>query len=432
MRDIVLVSAIMIGVWATLRYPFVGVLLWAWLSIASPHQEAWGFSKSIPLNLIVAGVTIGAWFAQPNRRLPPPNFLYGAFIAFLIWVTLASFFATYPGWSWQFWDRCWKTIILGLFVAALADNKVRIHALVWVIVVSLFHYGVKGGLFTLVTGGQFHVVGPSGTYITDNNSLALALLLGLPLANYLRMQTEAKWLSTGILIAMGLTVVAIFGSQSRGAFLGLAALLFAGVLRVRHRFLYIAIALALIYPVLQFMPEQYHERIASIASATDDGSFMGRVVAWKVAFYCAIDHFPFGAGFYTPQLPSVYNAYFPTEHPHAAHSIYFQVLGEHGFIGFGIYLSLIIGSFIQAARIRKLSRHHVELNWAYDLASMIQLSLIAFCVGGAALSMAYYDVFIISAALLMPMSELVRKHLANETQAKQTAPPINAAIGVQA
>lgn len=412
MRDIAIVIAIFGSIPIIMRYPFAGILVWTWVAVAVPHQEAWGFSQSVPLNLVVAAVTILAWFFTKEHRLPPPRVIYWLFIVFLLWVTFGSFFAFRPSWSWQFWDRCWKTMFLGLFAAAMTNSKVRLHALVWVLVISLFYYGVKGGAFTLLTGGKFHVLGPPKSPIGDNNTLALALLMSLPLANYLRMQTRQKWLQYGILVAMGLTVVAIVGSYSRGALLGLAAVVAAGIMRTRRRVLYFALCAALIIPVFNFMPEAFHERVQTISQAGQDASFMGRVHAWEVAFYCAIDHFPVGAGFYGPQLDAVFHIYRPDETSHAAHSIYFQVLGEHGFIGLAIYLMLIAAAFISSNRVRNMSRDISELRWAYEMASMFQISLVAFCVGGAALSMAYYDVFFVVVALLLPLEEIVRSTVA--------------------
>jgi probable O-glycosylation ligase (exosortase A-associated) len=420
MRDFLLVGVIFLGIGLTFRQPFVGILMWAWISVGAPHEEVWGFSHAIPLNLLVAASTMVAWFISPERRLPPQRGLYWALLGFLIWMTINAFFAAVPDWSWQYWDRFWKTLILGLFVAGMATNRVRIHALIWIIVLSLFYFGVKGGIFTLMTGGQFHVIGPPRTDISDNNNLALALLLSLPLANYLRVQSESKLVSTMLLAGMGFVVVAVVGSYSRGAFLGLGVLMLAALTRVRRKFLYIAIAVALIIPVLHFMPESFHERIGTLSEISQDDSFMGRVTAWQVAFFCAVDYFPFGAGLYAPQLNQIYHYYFPKEISHAAHSIFFQVLGEQGFIGLTIYLLIIAGAFLTCARVLRAVRNKPELNWAHDLASMIQLVLVVFCVAGAALSMAYYDVFILCVAVLLPLQEIVRKH--NRVTAKEGVP----------
>jgi probable O-glycosylation ligase (exosortase A-associated) len=132
-------------------------------------------------------------------------------------------------------------------------------------------------------------------------------------------------------------------------------------------------------------------------------------VAWQVAYKYANDHFPFGAGFYGPQLPGIFHSYFPEEEPHAAHSIYFQVLGEHGYVGLAIYLMMIIGAFWSTVQIIRSTKDRPEFSWAGNLALMIQVSFVAFCVGGAALSMAYYDAFILCIGLLVPLQELTKK-----------------------
>jgi probable O-glycosylation ligase (exosortase A-associated) len=165
--------------------------------------------------------------------------------------------------------------------------------------------------------------------------------------------------------------------------------------------------------MLYFMPDSFYERLYSINSYSSDASVQGRFTAWQVAFDYARDHFPFGAGFYAPQLGKIYNLYFPDEMPHAAHSIYFQVLGEQGFAGLAIYLVIIAAAFWKCGRIMRACGADPELQWVRELASMIQLSLLVFCISGAALSMAYYDVFIICTAMLLPLSQLASPRKTN-------------------
>lgn len=72
MRDIFLIIVVAISLGFTLRYPFVGVLVWEWFAMMAPHQGAYGFSRSLPLNLIIAITTIGSWLAskEPKRFRP--------------------------------------------------------------------------------------------------------------------------------------------------------------------------------------------------------------------------------------------------------------------------------------------------------------------------------------------------------------------------
>ena len=107
-----------------------------------------------------------------------------------------------------------------------------------------------------------------------------------------------------------------------------------------------------------------------------------------------------------PQLSGIFNFYFPTEKTHAAHSIYFQVLGEHGFIGLFLYLIILAAGFWTCWGVIRRTRTISESRWAGDLAGMLMLSLFLFCVGGAALSVAYYDLFLIVLALIVALNEI--------------------------
>jgi putative inorganic carbon (HCO3(-)) transporter len=401
MRALFLVAVIGAGLLATLNYPFAGVLLWTWFTCMDPHQEAFGFAQSAPFNFIIACVTIAAWLLSKERKWPPVDATFVLILAFLAWITLNGYFAVDPAWSWPLWDRTWKTIILGLIIMAMGTNRVRSHALIWSVVVSLLYYGIKGGLFTILTGGHNRVQGPPNSMIGDNNQLALALLMILPLANYLRVHSADRRLSLGFAAAMALSTVAVIGSYSRGAFLALAALAAVAWFRSKRKVLYLLSILAVAGPLFYFMPQSYYDRLSTIQSADLDSSFQGRLMAWNVAFSYARDHFPFGNGFAGSERPAVFNTYLPEEKKtHAAHSIYFEVLGDNGFVGLAIYLAILVIAFLNCFRIRRMARMNPDLAWAGDTAGMIQLSLFVFCVGGAALSMAYYDVLFIWAGLL--------------------------------
>ena len=406
MRDLFLIGVVAISVGFTLRFPFIGVLIWEWFALMNPHQEAFGFARSLPLNLIVAGSAILSWALSDEPKKIPRNAMTVLFLVFLVWMTFNSFFAFNTTWSWPFWDRTWRIFALGFLMAATATNRVRVDAIIWVAAISLMYYGVKGGIFTVVTGGTFKVYGPASTIISDNNQLALAVLMSMPLIEYLRSTASSKLLKLILVACLVASAIAVLGSYSRGAYIAMAAIGIFYLKQARRPFLYIAISMAVIIPALHFMPQSFFDRVDSLNSISQDGSFQGRVMAWKVAFRYAAEHFPFGAGFYGPQLGAIFHQYFPGEEPHAAHSIYFQVLGEHGFIGLGIYLAIILVAFKYCWSIVHRTRRLKDL-WQHRLARAIQTSLLAFFVGGAALSMAYYDLFVVLALLLPQIAALL-------------------------
>ena len=406
MRNLVLLLGIVGALGITVAYPYVGALLWAWFTLQQPHEQAYGFVGEAPLNYVIAVVTLVAWFLSQERKIPPAGFIFWMSTIFVLWMAITTFFAFNLEQSWPYWNLTWKTFLLGFLIAAMATSRTRIDALIWIVVISLFYYGVKGGLFTILTGGGSVVLGPEGTSFGDTNTIALALLMVLPFAIYLQGQVSDKRISYFLIAGIGLTVIAIVGTYSRGGLLGLGALGLFILLRARNRFVYLAIASVLLVFVLNFMPEHFFHRVDTISTANELPSFQGRVYSWRVAFLYASDHFPLGAGFYGPQLGALYNHYFPDRVPLAAHSIYFQVLGEHGFIGLAMYLAILAAAFITCSRIISVTREIPDRQWAYDLAVSIQASLFVFCVAGAALSLAYYDLFIIDIALLLPLREL--------------------------
>ena len=105
---------------------------------------------------------------------------------FAAWTCVTTAVALDPPSAYVLWDRTIKSIVLALAVVTLANSKGRIQAVTWMVVVSLGYYAVKGGGFTLLTAGQNRVFGPPDSQINDNNTLGLALLMVLPLVNYLR------------------------------------------------------------------------------------------------------------------------------------------------------------------------------------------------------------------------------------------------------
>lgn len=410
MRAIVLLLGIAASLGFAFPHPFIGVLLWAWFTLQNPHMEAFGFVQSAPLNLIIACATFAALAFSRERKLPPQGVIVTTLVLFALWMTFNGFFAFNPAYSWPLWLRVAKILVFGLVVAAMASSRLRLYALAWITLVSLYYYGVKGGLFTILTGGNYRVFGPPDTVIGDNNQLAVALLMVMPLANYLRGQLENKYLAVLLALASLVTALAVLGTYSRGALIGLGAMVLVMLLRTRRRFIYIGIVGVVTTFALYFMPASFFNRMNTLGSMQDDASFQGRLHAWHVAFGYASDHFPFGAGIYGAQLAGVYHTYYPNDLGlHAAHSIYFQVLGDQGFIGLIIYLMILATAFLTCAKIIRRARSEPALQWAKDMAIALQTSLVVFCVAGAALSMAYYDLFVIELGMILALQEIVTR-----------------------
>jgi probable O-glycosylation ligase (exosortase A-associated) len=407
-RDLALVLATVIYLPMALRAPAVGLLCWAWFSIMNPHRQVYGFAYGQPFNSVIAAATLLGWLVSREPKKWPSDAIPWLMVAFVLWMTLDTPFAAAPDYSWEFWDRTIRIFALIFMIFFMMTTKARIHGMIWVLIISLGFYGVKGGVFTIAGGGHAIVYGPEASVYYDNNQLALAVVTELPLVYYVAQHTKAAWLRLPSLAAMMLQVVMVFGSYSRGGVLALGVMLSLLWMRSDRKILYGILSLAVVGGALSMMPDSFFDRLHTINNVNNDESFQGRVNAWYVAFHYATDHFPFGAGFNGAQTVMVFHEYLPNEFVHAAHSIYFEILGDHGWVGLAIYVPILLLSLREAGIVRRQTRGNPEMRWAYDLADMIRVSLVAFYFGGAALSMAYSDLYLVLIALLVNLRALTR------------------------
>lgn len=424
MRDAVFALTLLALLPLAAARPFVGVLLWSWISFMNPHQLMWGFAGSIPWAQIIFVVTLVGCIAAREPRSLPVNPVTVLLVVLLACVTLTSFVAIGdPGRVWSYWDRVFKVILGLLLTAALLTDRKRIHALVWVMVISIGFFSVKGGAFSLLTGGNYRIWGPPNTMIGDNNHLATAMLVVLPLMNWLRLHSRHRAVRTGLLVAMGLTVIAVIGTYSRGALLALAAVVAVLWWRSRGKILTGAALAACVAGAIIFMPPQWAERMETIVNYQQDESASDRLVVWGISWKIATSRPLTGAGFQAPYQQAVVDTVAPGGQARAVHSIWFMVLGEHGFPTFAVWLALNLAGLLIAFRLARMTRGRPDLAWAHDLGRMAPVCFAAYAVGGSFLSLAYWDFFWTLLVVLAAAQAVVVRELGKERRPAGQALP---------
>jgi probable O-glycosylation ligase (exosortase A-associated) len=98
-----------------------------------------------------------------------------------------------------------------------------------------------------------------------------------------------------------------------------------------------------------------------------------------------------GFGAYSDPIYAKYNPSY-TGDRYAAHSIYFQVLGEHGWVAFFLFVLFWALVWRMCRQVARLAQGQPDHHWAYWLAQMVKVSMVAYLVGGAFLNLAYWDV----------------------------------------
>jgi len=385
-RDIALALIIAGLMLLALKRPWIGALAWVWVSSMSPHRMAFGFMVEAPVAQVVAlALLAGLLFSKEHKSFPnavPIKLM----IVFTAWMCIGFPFSIVDSKeNYYQLEKVLKIMVLNLVILVPLYTRKHVDYLIATVAASIGFFGVKGGVFALMTGGAYQVRGGGG-FIEPNNELALALIMVIPLILYFALSAKRRWLQYGLFGVIFLTSVAAVSSQSRGALVAILAMWAAFLIRSTNRWrVFVPTLLTAIF-IAAFMPDTWWTRMGTIATFETDGSALGRINAWQVSWNVATHHF-FGGGFYLEDQ-SVFNRFAPDPTFIAvAHSIYFQILGHHGFVGLAIYLLMWFFTLRTCSWVYRNSSSAEDK----QLARMAEISLVGFATGGAFLSLAYYD-----------------------------------------
>jgi probable O-glycosylation ligase (exosortase A-associated) len=404
--------------------PYFGVLAYVWVGLMNPHRYVYRLTH-FPVALLFATATMaGMVITRKFGRFP----VRAETILILVWfvyTTATSLVALNPN-AWLSWDSTSKTLLMTIVVAMLLQAKNRLNHLIYVLVGSISFFGFKGGIFSLATKGHYMVFGPPGSFIEGNNELALAELMVMPLILYLIRQYRGGWRRRGLQVLFLLNGISVVFSYSRGDIVALLGVIMLVAWRSRYRVRAIAAGAVAISLLVAFAPKAWTDRMHTIETYRQDPSAMGRINAWQFAWNLASDR-PIGGGF-RAFTPALFLRYAPDpSNYHDAHSIYFQALGEQGFPGIVIYMTLMIASLLRMQRLRALTRGQPQFKWVRDLAEMLQCSIVGYALGGAFLTVAYFDLYyylVIAGVLLDVVYWDERHRLSQEVEVVPAMAPV--------
>lgn len=430
MRDVIVTLLFLAGAVIAFRRPFVGAMLWVWVGLMNPHRLGWGFAYDLPFAMAAALITVFAIMLNAKQFKWLGGGAIRVLILMLLWMCATTITAIEPEPSFNKLIEVMKVLGMTLVVGSLVISRKQIIAFTAIMTGSLAFFGVKGGIFTITTGGAFRVWGPPSSLVNGNNELALALVMTIPLMYFMVKEVALlrelpllrkfgeKTLRLGLYASILLCAVAAIGSQSRGALLAIVAMAIMLWLRSKSK-MSLGIALIVITPALfMFMPQEWVDRMHTIETYEHDGSAMGRIEAWRMAINIANDRV-MGAGFATA-TKLVYSMYAPdAQNVLVAHSIYFQILGDHGYIGLSIYLLFWVLTYLTAVRLMRLGKRHEDLRWIHTLGSMATVSIAGFAVGGAFLSLAYWDMPYYIMVMLLATERYAKRVIAETARASE-------------
>jgi len=408
MRDYAVLIFITGCIFAALKKPWLGVLSLAIFSYLNPHAYAWGFVRSLPLYYILFLVVAFRTFTAKDLQSLPKDWRIPVFILLWLYFALTSALAYLPDVAWQRYWFITKIYLPFIFTLLLINTREKLYYLIVTIAASIGVVSFKGGLFAILHGFSARVYGPPNTQFEENNAFAVAMLINIPLLLIWQKETLNPWLKKGILLAIPIIYAASLSSWSRGALLTMVALTLMLIWNSKRKYLVIPLVFAGAFFVKDYLPQEWFGRMNTIETYQQDGSAMGRVRVWKDGWNHTLEH-PFtGAGFDGWMVI--------TERDW--HSSYVEMFSEHGFIAFGLWLSLIVGTLISLTTLPKKTRQVEGMEWVTNYCFMLRASLICYMVGTAFLGLSYWDLLYHLIFISVLLKKFAMEELAIKLKAK--------------
>jgi putative inorganic carbon (hco3(-)) transporter len=407
---------------AVLMSPFAGVLLYYWLDNLPPDQVYAVTLIPDYASFAIGALTFLTWLILEKKTVPRPLPILLLMIALLLWVNLTTLYALAPGAGLYEWQRTVKVIGFAILTAQMLSTRARLEAFVWVLVLSAIYFAVPGAIKVIISGGSGGigtgevVVGAEGSFFGDRVTLSVVLALALPFALYLGRRTTLlpiRWQRLARPAMLGVAaafLIALIGTFARTGLVAGSATLLMLAARAQRKIVAALVVAAVVLALLAITPDNWFFRMDTIVNYQDDGSAMSRIAAWKWAWHLALEHPIVGGGFgvFTLDAGSIPGRPGWLE----AHNIFFEVMGEHGFVGLGLFCSLIAAIYRSSTLVQKRVRRYEALAWTADLARATQVGLVAFVVGGTFVSIAFSPFLYLLAGIAVGTRCLVERELA--------------------
>ncbi|TKB66703.1 MAG: hypothetical protein E8D52_13490 [Nitrospira sp.] len=319
----------------TFSFPMVMYLVYLGMEYMRPPNP-----MGIPLVISIALVFV--WLSQPKKIWAPQFYCFFALEAV---IAVMGPFAE-NNYNVFMWFRNLGVLLICIVIPLVhvVNTERRFSVFIGGITVVMVYLG----LYAITHGGR----GPGG-HVGDENDTSLALNSFIPLV-FLSMFL-AKTVLQRILygLAVGIMVLGVAATMSRGGFLGLVAALGYCFFLTPNKSKTLALGFVMVLILIPLAPEKYWDEIASIGTEAGNedprkGTGALRREYWQTAreMFKANPIFGVGAGNFqwevgNYQTPDQFERLGRSLDGQECHSVYFATLAEIGGAGFGLFLAIL-------------------------------------------------------------------------------------------
>ncbi|MEM6856976.1 MAG: DUF5935 domain-containing protein [Pseudomonadota bacterium] len=419
------------------RRPFLWVLLYVYIDILAPQRIGFGLIESLQVSLIAFLAAFGGYLVLDKKEYLTFSWRQGLLLALLAYCFWTTGNADFPASAEEKWEWVWKALLFAIFLPFTLTSRARLEALALTLVLTIGMIVISTGMKVTLGGGGygnlvFFVDDNSGIY--ESSTLATVAIALTPLIWWFtRHGTIYKPHWSVSLFAMALIFACLLipiGTEARTGLVCIAAL---GIFMLRYtkkRLAFIVGAASLGLAALPFLPQSYYERMATLAEPGGDESASTRVAVWAWTLEYASQN-PFGGGFdsykgnsFTYDMAVIeergntatIEQRRVTDKARAFHSSVFEVLGEQGWPGLIIWLSLHGLGLLQMERIGARWRERAKTGelaedeeWIAPMATALQLASLVYLVGALFQGIAYQPVMLMIIGLQIGLNSYCQR-----------------------
>jgi O-antigen ligase len=331
----------------------------------------------------------------------------GLLALFSLVILAASAVAYYPAISFAALPLFLSWLLIYILISGIVTTEQRFL----VFILSFFLYNVKMSLHATRSWAEigfafrdWGVVGVPG-WFQNSGEFGIAMTMFFPISACFILALRRYWNKAKLTLLTLLSLTAVIGmlaSSSRGALLGLVAVLFWFLMKSRHRVRALIATAAVVIAALVVLPTKQKERLASMGT---DPTSVSRLVLWKDGIKITNEHPILGIGY------ANWGQYYRRNYNPGGllpHNIFVQAGAELGYTGLLVFGLLIAYTFVINSRTRKIARRLPEGGFLHGMANGLDGALVGYLVTGFFVTVLYYPFFWINLAMTVALHKAAR------------------------
>lgn len=434
MRDIVLIIFILGFVVASFRRPYFMALGYIWVDFLQPQKLTYWFLNSAPVALFMAIGAVAFYVFLDDKQKARIGTVQVLILAMVIYATINTFgWAVLPDHAYEKWDWVWKGLGFSVFLPWVLTTRRRIEAAIFVMILSTAAITISGGIKTLLGSGGYGNVSflvQSNTGLYEGSTLATVALAFIPLTlwlyNYNTILKKSIFTllgTAGIILSMTLVTV---GAEARTGIVAGSVLLILLFIFTRRKLVFAAALGAAVVVALPLLPASFTERMSTIKSFDEDLSASTRLAVWSWTLDY-VEQNPLGGGFGVYRINQFavemkrregdaenqdVSTVTVKKEARAFHNSFFEVLGELGYPGALLYVSIILLALKTAWKLRRVRSGDPQQDlWFRNLGGAMIIAMLVYLSGSMFVSIAFQPPFYFLLSITIAAGHIARRQL---------------------